>query len=154
MKTKQTDKNYMLKKKKKSRVQDKHYSLFPREYLWDWTKMFLRALTYVFLFFFFFLSACFFCLKLGIPMRLQQHWSSKKLRESLQQISFSFYFWVKIKSSLVGLFVCLFGLVFCVLFCFVLMQSSDCHLPDSNRVVLGPSWNWLFGVVMLGPLCL
>ena len=35
--------------------------------------------------------------------------SSKKLRESLQQIFFSFYFWAKTKSSLVGfLFVCLF----------------------------------------------
>lgn len=41
-----------------------------------------------------------------------------------------------------------------VLFCFVLVQPNDSHLPDSYSVVLGPSWNWLFRVVMLGPLCL
>lgn len=93
----------------------------------------------------FFLSACFPCLKLGTRMRLQQRRSSKNLYEGLQRIFLSFEFWVKIKS----------GFVFwCFVFGFVLVQPNNNHLPDSDSVVPGPSWNWLFGVVMLGPLCL
>lgn len=143
-KTKQTDKNYMLKKiKKKSRVQDQHFFFSPREYLWTEQKCFWGRWPVCCSFFF--LSACFPCLKLGTRMRLQQRRSSKNLYEGLQRIFLSFEFWVKIKS----------GFVFwCFVFGFVLVQPNNNHLPDSDSVVPGPSWNWLFGVVMLGPLCL
>lgn len=47
-----------------------------------------------------------------------------------------------------------FGVLCLVLFGFVLMQPNGNHLPDSDSVVPGPTWNWFFGVVMLGPLCL
>lgn len=62
-KTKQTDKK-LHAQKIKSKVQDKHYFFFPREYLWTEQKCFWGHGPMCS--FFFFLSACFLCLKLDI----------------------------------------------------------------------------------------